>query len=172
MELPDLVIGDISASPIWLFHKIFDYFRPKKVKSIRYLNEFKGTKRDLCKLPIMNTHEGTEGTEGLAFRHKFDFSSVKISWISRNTLRLWQMMNAMTIPMKMIAWRSSLCLRSWFIISGLILKSNFVHKMWAGLGVSRISSCSQKFYMKWFSEADIYLAHIKLFIFFPHPLVD
>ena len=88
-------------------------------------------RRTWLRLPIMNTHEGTEGTEGLVFWHKLDFLSVKISWISRNTRRLWHMMNAMTIPMKMIAWWSSLCLRSWFSISGLILKdiSNFVHKI-------------------------------------------
>ena len=33
-------------------------------------------------------------------------------------------------------------------------------------------SCSQKFYMKWFSEADMYSAHIKLFSFFLHPVID
>ena len=88
-------------------------------------------RRTWLRLPIMNTHEGTEGTEGLFFWQKLDFLRVKISWISRNTRRLWHMMNAMTIPMKMIAWWSSLCLRSWFSISGLILKdiSNFVHKI-------------------------------------------
>ena len=40
------------------------------------------------------------------------------------------------------------------------------------LDVSIISSCSQKFYVKGFSEADIYSAHIKLFSFFPHLIVD
>ena len=88
-------------------------------------------RRTWLRLPIMNTHEGTEGTEGLFFWQKLDFLRVKISWISRNTRRLWHMMNAMTIPMKMMAWWSSLCLRSWFSISGLILKdiSDFVHKI-------------------------------------------
>ena len=45
------------------------------------------------------------------------------------------------------------------------------HFYWP-LDVSIISSCSQKFYVKGFSEADIYLAHIKLFSFFPHLIVD
>ena len=40
------------------------------------------------------------------------------------------------------------------------------------LDVSIISSCSQKFYVKGFSEADIYSAHNKLFSFFPDLIVD
>ena len=50
MELPDLAIGDISPSLIWLFCEIFDLFRHKKVESNRYLNKFKGTKRDIWDL--------------------------------------------------------------------------------------------------------------------------
>ena len=40
-ELPDLAIKEIPTCPIWLFHEIFDYFWPKRVKNIRFLNEFK-----------------------------------------------------------------------------------------------------------------------------------
>ena len=40
-KLPDLEIKGIATCLIWLFHEIFDYFWPKKVKNIRFLNEFK-----------------------------------------------------------------------------------------------------------------------------------
>ena len=35
-----------------------------------------------------------------------------------------------------------------------------------GLGVSRFLSCSQNFFLKGFSKADMYLDHSKLYIFF------
>ena len=67
--------------------------------------------------PKINTQDGTVFLRW-AFWQKFDFSRVKISWMSRKILGKWQIMNAMTIAMKIMALRSSFLLRIWLNVKG------------------------------------------------------
>ena len=92
----------------------------------------------------MNTQDGNV-LGILACWHRFDCSRVNISCKSKATLGQWHKTNAITIPIKMIAWRSSFNLRLWLddkgfclmkkICSYYIAKSGFPIKIWTQKGL-------------------------------------